>query len=144
MFLEKEKGGFINRVLSVQENDEVKFGKLNVKQMICHCEDRFRMLFGEIEGLYKQNVDMQEIRAKVQRGESVQTVDGLDQVAGEGTQPTVFEQDKQILVDYINRFSECNNDFEFSFHPFMGDINGEYWEKVVIHHLDHHLGQFGR
>ena len=49
---------FIVRILSVSANDKPNFGKMNVFQMICHCADQFRMMFGEIDGLRRQNVDL--------------------------------------------------------------------------------------
>ncbi len=144
MFLEYEGTNFVSRIKEVEENDIAKYGKMNVHQMIFHCADQFSMLFGEIEGLKRENVDLREMREKLQRNESVRTVNGLDQSAGKGTKPTTFEQDKELLISYINKFSECERDYKFSFHPFIGEVNGEYWERVVIHHLNHHLTQFGR
>ena len=144
MFLKNEKADFKNRIVKVKENDKAKFGKMNVNQMVCHCADQFRMLFGEIKGLKRENVNLREMRAKIQRNETVKTVDGLDQVSGEGTKPKDFEEDKKILISYIDKFSQCANDYKFSFHPYMGEITGDQWESLVIHHLKHHLSQFGR
>ena len=144
MFLRKEKTDFINRITQMQEDDKAKFGEMNVNQMVSHCADQFRMLFGEIEGLKREKVDLQKMREKIQRNESVQTVEGLDQVAGGGTKPVDFEKDKKTLISYIDKFSKCEEDYKFSFHPFIGEITGEHWERLVIHHLEHHLTQFGR
>ena len=112
--------------------------------MICHCADQFRMMFGEIEGLKRQQVDLSELQNKLLRKETLPTVDGLDQVAGDGTKPTNLEDDKKLLINYLNRFYTSSEDFEFSFHPYFGDLKKADWERIVLHHLEHHLVQFGR
>lgn len=140
----EKRNDFINRILSVQLNDKAKFGKMNVSQMICHCADQFRMLFGEIEGLRRQNVDLVKFKEMAARNETLPTVDGLDQAAGGGTKPTELENDKELLIDYLKRFSGCPDNYNFSFHPYLGVIGKEQWERLVIHHLEHHLSQFKR
>ncbi len=135
---------FVERILSVSENDKALFGKMNVFQMICHCTDQFRMMFGEIEGLKRQYVDVAELRAMSMRKETVPTVDGLDQVAGEGTKPTELNKDKEILISYLDRFMETDDQYKFSFHPYFGDVNKTGWEKLIVLHLNHHLNQFGK
>ena len=141
---ELQTSQFIERIKNVTLNDEAKFGTMNVRQMICHCSDQFRMMFGEVEGLVREEVDLQELQKKIMKGESVSTVKGLDQAAGEGTAPGNFEKDKETLINYLNRFNETDENYEFSFHPFFGVINRERWERLVTHHLNHHLSQFGR
>jgi hypothetical protein len=139
-----KKEEFVKRILSVSENDKASFGQMNVSQMICHCADQFRIMFGEIEGLKRQTVDVVKLREMAMRNETVPTVDGLDQVAGKGTKPTSLEKDKEILILYLNRFNEIDEKYKFSFHPYYGDIDKSQWERLIIHHLDHHLNQFGR
>jgi hypothetical protein len=143
MTIEK-RDNFINRILSVQSNDKAKFGQMNVSQMICHCTDQFRMMFGEIKGLKRQNVDLKKLKEMAIKNETLPTVDGLDQAAGGGTKPTVFENDKKLLIDYLKRFTECDENYNFSFHPYLGVIGQEQWERLVVQHLDHHLSQFNR
>ena len=143
MTIEK-RNDFINRILSVQPGDKAKFGQMNVSQMICHCADQFRMMFGEYKGLRRQNVNVVELVEKAKRNETVPTPDGLDQVAGGGTKATEFENDKKLLIGYLNRFNECNEEYNFSFHPYLGVVGKAQWERLVINHLDHHLNQFNR
>lgn len=140
----EKKEEFVKRILAVSENDKATFGKMNVYQMICHCTDQFRIMFGEIGGLRRQTVDVVKLREMAMRNETVPTVDGLDQVAGDGTKPTSLGNDKEILISYLNKFLETNDNYKFSFHPYYGDINKSQWERLIIHHLDHHLNQFGR
>jgi hypothetical protein len=143
MTIEK-KNEFKRKILLVSADDKAKFGKMSVFQMICHCTDQFRMMFGEIEGLRRQIVDMNKIREMAIRNETVPTVDGLDQVAGDGTKPTELAKDKETLIAYLDRFFETDENCQFSFHPYYDKIDKSGWERLVVHHLNHHLDQFGR
>lgn len=138
------KNEFVKRINAIEQNDTAKFGKMNVNQMVCHCTDQLRMALGEIKGLYRENVDMAQIREMMAAGKSLPTVDGLDQTAGQGTKPANLDDDKTVLIGYIEKFISCGDDFPFHFHPFLGDMNKEKWDRLVVHHLNHHLGQFGR
>jgi hypothetical protein len=140
----EQQNEFTKRINSVTAEDKPLFGKMNVFQMICHCADQFRIMFAEFEGLKRQNVDVVKLREMVIRNETVPTVDGLDQAAGGGTKPTQLQNDKEILIAYLNRFTKTGDNYIFSFHPYYGDINKATWEKLVIHHMDHHLKQFGK
>jgi hypothetical protein len=143
MTIEK-RDDFIGRILAVSADDKASFGRMNVQQMICHSADQIRMSFGEIDGLRKQEVDLEKLKAMKLKNETVPTVDGLDQVAGEGTKPTELEKDKEILIGYLKRFVDTDENYKFSFHPYYGEINKVMWDRLVIYHLDHHLKQFGR
>jgi hypothetical protein len=140
----EKRDEFIKRILAVSAEDKAKFGKMNVFQMICHCADQFRMLFGEIEGLRRQNVDIVKIREMAMRNETTPAPDGLDQAAGDGTKPTELNKDKDILIVYLNKFFRTDDKYKFSFHPYFGEIDKGNWDRLVVHHLNHHLGQFGR
>jgi hypothetical protein len=140
----EQKNEFVKRIISVSPDDKAKFGQMNVSQMICHCADQLRMAFGEIEGLKRQNVDLAKLQEMRTKGETLPTVDGLDQVAGDGTKPTEFENDKKILIDYLERYFSTDDNYKFSFHPYFGDCDKVRWDKLVVHHLNHHLGQFER
>ena len=71
---------------------------MTVFQMVCHCTDQFRMMFGEIEVLKRQNVDLVKLREMIAKKETVPTVEGLDQIAGGGTKPTSLDNDKEKLI----------------------------------------------
>ncbi|HEX2982544.1 MAG TPA: DUF1569 domain-containing protein [Ignavibacteriales bacterium] len=138
------KEEFVKRIFAVTADDQKQFGQMNVNQMICHCADQFRIMFGEMNGIRRQQIDLNRLKEMNMRGEPVPTVDGLDQAAGQGTKPTELELDKRILLDYINKFFESEDDYNFSYHPYFGDLNKSQWDRLAVHHLDHHLKQFGR
>ena len=66
----------------------------------------------------------------------------MDQLAG-GTPPIEFAQDKATLAAAIDRFARKPRTFEFSRHPFFGDLTEWEWMRWGYLHADHHFRQFG-
>jgi hypothetical protein len=52
-----------------------------------------------------------------------------------------FEQEKQQLLEMINKFSEEMVTKEP--HPYFGKFTIDQWSRMNWKHLDHHLQQFG-
>ena len=135
--------GFFLRIDKLTLQHKALFGKMSVHQMICHCADQIRMSLGEKKSTEYEKVDPKEIIALTRSGKTVPTPKGFGQVEGEGTKPVDFNEDKETLKKYIDRFSELPIDYEFSEHPYFGNMNRKQWESLVNYHLDHHLKQFG-
>ncbi len=144
MLTTEKKEVYINRIIALEKDDKAIFGQMNVSQMICHCSDLFRVMFGEMDGLKEQKVDIAKLRELSMRNETIPTLDGLDQMKGEGTKATTFENDKNILIGYLERFHDVDEKFKFPAHPYWGELNKIKWGKMLIYHLNHHLKQFGR
>ena len=105
---------------------------MNAHQMIVHCADQFRLTKGEIDTEYGK-VDPEEIIATARAGKTVQTPKGLDQVKGEGTSLTTFENDKAILIDLLEEFLERPDDHQFDDHPYLGTKDKEGWSQLVVY-----------
>jgi len=116
---------------------------MNTGQMVCHCTDLYRLAFGTLKAKAYGNRTREEIFAFVNVGKTVPTPEGLDQVKGEGTKPTDFEGDIEILKQHMAEFSELDDNFEFGEHPYFGKLAMEKWRSLTVYHLDHHLKQFG-
>ena len=133
---------FFSRIDILTTDHKPLFGQMNVHQMICHCADQLRLAFGEKRSTEYGKVDPNEIIALARAGKTAPTPKGFDQVKGEGTKPTNFEEDKNILKSYIIKFAETAEDYNFSEHPYFGIMNKQRWENLVNYHLNHHLVQF--
>jgi hypothetical protein len=66
----------------------------------------------------------------------------MDQFAG-GTAPSDFENDRNLLIELIERFTNSKRDFEWSPHPIFGNMPDTEWFRWGYLHTDHHLRQFG-
>jgi hypothetical protein len=134
---------FFARIDKLTLEYKPRFGIMNVNQMVCHCTDQLRAIMGTKELLEFGKVSPEEIRALVKSGETVPAPKGLGQVEGDGTKPTNLEEDKMLLKKHILEFFELPEDFNCIPHPYFGQMNKKVWSRYVIHHLIHHLGQFG-
>jgi hypothetical protein len=134
---------FLERIDNLSVNSTPKFGKMNVFQMLCHCADQIRIITNELVLEYDSTVNPDEIKALAREGKPVQTPKGLDQVKDEGTLPTNFENDRELLRKMVMKFTEIPPDYECGQHPYFGNLDKGTWEKLVVYHLNHHLTQFG-
>jgi len=130
------------RIERLKENQKPLFGKMNAHQMICHCTDQIRLALGTLETVENGGLTPKEVFEFSNAGKTVPAPKGMDQVAGEGTQPTTFNEDIATLKQHITEFSELDDNFEYGQHPYFGDLTREKWISLTIYHLDHHLKQF--
>mgnify|MGYP001604789732 CR=1 FL=1 len=139
---EEEVQQFFQRVDNLTPEHQALFGKMNVNQMICHCTDQLRAAMGTKELFDFGQVDPNEIIMLAKSGKTVPSPKGLGQLEGDGTKPTNWENDKKMLKEHISDFSQLNDDFNYAAHPYFGQMNKKSWTRLVIWHLNHHLGQF--
>ncbi len=111
--------------------------------MVCHCADFFRMVKGTKQAEVYGEVDAEEIKALARSGKPTPAPKGFGQVEGDGTKPTEFKRDKEVLKDFILEFSRFPEDYNFAIHPYFGTLDHKRWTGLAIYHLNHHLGQFG-
>ncbi len=140
---QEQQDQFFNLIDQLTEQHTAKFGKMTVQQVLPHCTDQFRMALGEKLAEEYGQVDPQEVIAKAQRGEPVESPKGFGQIEGEGTPPGNFEADRQQLKDAIAHFRSLSDDYPFHPHPYFGALDKVGWSKLMIYHLNHHLEQFG-
>ena len=137
-----QKLHFFRRIDALEENQKPSFGIMNANQMICHLTDLIRMAIGTKKALEKSKVDPSEIIALAKAGKPIQTAKGFGQVEGDGTKPTVFENDKMILKEHVTDFLNLPDNFGYASHALLGDLDKRRWHELMVYHLNHHLGQF--
>ncbi|TAE31642.1 MAG: DUF1569 domain-containing protein [Cytophagales bacterium] len=140
--MEKWVSDFIERIDQLSPDSTPTFGKMNVSQMLCHCADQLRLINHELKIGFDDRIAPNELVALSRAGKSVPTPKGLDQVNGEGTQPTSFDADKETLKQLLISYAELPTDFNCGLHPYFGNIDKEAWHRLVLYHLNHHLTQF--
>ena len=139
----------IARLRKLEPNTPRKWGKMNAHQMVCHLKDSHSVVMGEMKAADKSNpvsrtvVRLIALRVPMQWPKGVATVPELDQAAGGGTRPVVFENDRLCLIELIDRFSAPRRDFTFDRHPIFGTMSDWEWSRWGYLHTDHHLRQFG-
>ena len=136
------KQDIISRINHLTPATQRKWGKMDVSQMLAHCQMPLGVATGKhqlkgnfllrlIGPLFKSQLyNEKPFKRGLPTDRSFVISDTRD-----------FEKEKQGLIDMINSFSETTMSDEP--HPFFGRLTKEQWSKGTWKHLDHHLQQFG-
>ena len=136
----------INRLDDLSINSQSKWGKMNVEQMLKHCQKPIKLAFGE-EEVEKPNFIM-KLMIRLMKPTLYN-----DKPWKKGL-PTAksfvikddhnFEAENTRLKQLVKRIHESESYFEPSkTHPIFGEMKSWMWGQSVYKHLDHHLKQFG-
>lgn len=128
-----------------------RWGRMTANQMLCHLSDAFVLL--QKDGRPKTPLSAwQKLKFTVMRSvalysglpfpKSLPTMAAIDQEK-KGTPPISLSEDKETLIKMIEEFSDKNRSYEHCFHPILGSLTPEQWQRWGYLHVDHHFKQFG-
>src|SRR4051794_36051251 len=143
------KSEILERLAKLRADTVRCWGKMNAHQMVCHLCDSHLLVMGEMTAGDKSNlitrslIRLIALRAPITWPQGASTVPELDQAAGAGTPPDVFDADRARLIDLIDRFTAAERSFTFAKHPMFGGMSEWEWMRWAYLHADHHLRQFG-
>jgi len=136
----------IERIHKLSRETKPHWGKMNVAQMLAHCNVTYEMDFEELhkkpDGLMrwllktfvKKNV-VNEVPYKKSGSTAAQFIikDEKD-----------FEAEKIRLINYINKAKDLGRShFEGKESFSFGTLTADEYNNMFYKHLDHHLTQFG-
>jgi hypothetical protein len=136
------KEDIINRINKLTPQSQALWGKMNVAQMLVHCQmplgvatgnhtlkgNFFMRLIGPL--FKKQLFNDKPFKRNLPTDKSFIITHTHD-----------LEKERQNLIAMINSFSAATMSNEP--HPFFGKLTNEEWSCGTWKHLDHHLQQFG-
>lgn len=146
LFDQKIHQDILRRVDSLTENSTPNWGKMDVAQMVKHCQMPLLVATGKMELTEKIGV-FKKLVLKLYKPimyndkpwpESVTTP--KDFLV---TEPQVFEVERAHLKTNINEFHNKALNMHWAKHPYFGNFSTDQWGKMQYKHLDHHLRQFG-
>lgn len=140
-----DKAEMLRRIQQLEPDQAKLWGKMDVAQMLAHCQVPLRIALGELKlkrgliGLLfgkmakKKLLGPQGFQRNGPTGPEFIVADKRD-----------FERERQQLVALIERFAAAGPaGLPKDPHPFFGPMNQAEWEALMWKHLDHHLRQFG-
>lgn len=146
LFDSKTAEAFIKRIHVLSEQTQPQWGKMNVAQMLTHCQVPLQMASGEkkangnalIRFLFSKS-------AKKQLLEDPEFKRNLPTLTeAKISSQREFEKEKNKLILQIKKFSDGGPvALTKEGHPFFGEMSVSDWDTLQIKHLDHHLRQFG-
>jgi hypothetical protein len=136
----------IKRIESLTPTTQAKWGKMNVAQMLAHCNVTYEMVYENkhpkpsfILRLILKAFVKPTVTNETPYKESSQTAPAFLI-----TDEREFEKERTRLVSYIRRTQEQGaNSFEGKESHSFGALNIAQWNNMFYKHLDHHLRQFG-
>ena len=136
----------INRINQLTPTTAAHWGKMNVAQMLAHCNVSFEM--GHNDNFKKSSPFLRFILKNLVKGG---LVNEKPLKKNSSTAPEMviktdkdFAKEKQMLVNYLNKTVELGeNHFNGKDHPGFGVMTSAEWNVFLGKHLDHHLTQFG-
>jgi hypothetical protein len=138
----------VSRIQKLEPETPRQWGRMSAHQMICHLADSFRVGTGEKRvspasgPLQRTLMKWAALYLPVAWPKDVPTRPEVDQICG-GTRPVDFEQDREMLLDAIDRFADRHHRFYGRCHPIFGPMSDCEWLRWGYLHADHHLRQFG-
>jgi hypothetical protein len=137
---------FIVRINRLTVDTNPKWGKMNVEQMLAHCNVTYEMVYDNIHP--KPNAFKRFMLKLIVKNI---VVNDKPYKSNSQTAPEFiikdtrkFELEKQRLIDYLLKTQQLGAKyFDGKESLSFGVLNQQEWNNMFVKHLDHHLSQFG-
>ncbi len=135
-----------NRINKLTPETKALWGKMNVAQMLAHCNVSYDMAYGitrsNNSGFAKFMIKL--FVKKIVTNETPYKKGGRTAPQFVIAEEREFEIEKQKLIKYINDTQQKGASyFEGKESDSFGKLTASEWNNMFYKHLDHHLKQFG-
>jgi|SRR5688572_5775483 len=142
LFKPEVKASLISRINKLNASAQPQWGKMNVSQMMAHCQAQLRVALGD------EKLQHSLLGKLIGKWAKKSLINEKPFSKNLPTAPSFvvkhqpeFEIEKNNLIGMITRFQTEAVTTEP--HPFFGKMTLDEWSKGTWKHLDHHLKQFG-
>ena len=146
IFNESVNNEVINRINELTSDSKQKWGKMNVSQMLAHCNVTYEMAFDESKAPKPTGFKGWMLRKLVKPivvGNKIYKPHSRTAPSFIKTGDYEFEAEKSRLISYLMKTQELGGShFEGKTSHSFGALNQQEWNNMFYKHLDHHLGQF--
>lgn len=131
-----------DRINQLSAESKQQWGKMNVSQMLHHCQLPIRAAYGAIKpkGNFVLRLIGPLVKSVLYNGKPYKQGLPTDK-SYVITDEKDFEKEKTALLVLLQKFNEPS--ITNQPHPVFGKLTKEQWSKATWKHLDHHLRQFG-
>lgn len=137
----------IERLNKLNANSERKWGKMNVGQMLAHCNVTYEMVYEPEK--HPKSSGFKKFILKLLIKQIVVSDKEFKQNSRTAPQFIIttekeFEKEKTRMIAYLNKTLELGaNHFDGKESHSFGPLTINEWNNSFAKHLDHHLKQFG-
>jgi hypothetical protein len=146
IFTKEVANNIVQRINSLNSTSVPLWGKMNVAQMLAHCNITYEMVFDD-----KHQKPNALLRFFLKMFVKKMVVNDADYKKNNQTAPAFiirdsrdFEQERHRLIDFIQKTQELGVSYFHNkdSHSF-GKLTSDEWNNMFYKHLNHHLSQFG-
>jgi uncharacterized protein YqcC (DUF446 family) len=134
------------RIDKLDPQSQALWGKMDVAQMLAHCQQPIRVATGELK-LKRSFMGIlfgRMFKKKFLAQKSAFPKNTPTDPAFKMVNPMDFEKEKQGLLSLLDKLVKGGYDgITKEDHPFFGPMTPTEWGELTSIHLDHHLRQFG-
>lgn len=134
------------RLQKLTETTPALWGKMNVAQMLAHCQKPLALVVHNIElpkPSFPMNIIGKLFKTQLYNDKPYKHNLPTDKsfiIQGERN----FNEERTALYALIQQFqAQGEAQCEQKKHPFFGALTADQWGKGMYKHIDHHLKQFG-
>ncbi|MEM7735293.1 MAG: DUF1569 domain-containing protein [Deinococcota bacterium] len=147
MFASQGKDTMLARVNALTADNEAQWGKMDVGQMLAHCNVAYEIVHEPGKHAPPGFIDkfFARLFAKgIVIGDKPYKQNSPTAPMFVVNEPKDFEAEKTRMIDYINAtFDQGTAHYEGLENMTFGKLSAEQWNTLFSKHLDHHLRQFG-
>ncbi len=146
IFSRKVADEVIQRINNLRPDSQPKWGKMNVGQMLAHCNVTYEMVYEDKhpapKGLMKLIIKLlvkNTVVSETPYKKNLRTAPAFLM-----TTEKDFNAEKARLIAYINKTQQLGEKvFDGKESLSFGKLSVTEWNNMFYKHLDHHLSQFG-
>ena len=136
----------IERINSLKSDTQPQWGKMNVAQMLAHCNVTYEMVYENkhpkpnfLMGFILKAFVKSKVTDEIPYKQSLQTAPAF--IIKDSKD---FESEKARLINYINKTQQLGEaHFDMKSSLSFGVLSKNEWNNMFYKHLNHHLTQFG-
>ena len=131
------------RVGELKPTDKGQWGRMDVGQMVWHCQVPLKLAIKNKPNDKKGNLLIRLFFKKSLYSDKPWRKNLPTTPFAKAQEPKDFTVERYKLLDLIREFYELRERNSWNPHPLFGKLTHEQWGKLNYKHLDHHLRQFG-
>jgi Protein of unknown function (DUF1569) len=139
-------GELITRINQLTPASQPQWGKMNVAQMLAHCNVTYELTYENIHPRpnFFMRFILKNFIKKVVVGEKPYARNGRTAPVFMVSADKTFNDEKNRLAAYITKTQQLGEaHFEGKENHGFGKMSATEWNNMFYKHLDHHLRQFG-
>lgn len=136
----------IERANKLTSESQAQWGKMNVAQMLAHCNVTYDMVFTDhyVKANAFKKFMLNALVKPIVVGEKPYKKNGRTAPQFLIVDEREFEKEKTKLLDYLVKVQELGGShFDGMESLSFGKLSEQEWNNMFYKHIDHHLTQFG-